>query len=183
MRYAAELRVRDARAQYFAASGFSTATYTDRWVTLAKLGPLPLGFPNSASRRRAIPLHDLHHVATEYATTFVGEAEIGAWEVAAGCANHVAAWVLDAGAMACGLVLAPRLVYRAFVRGRHSRALYREGWSDALLELSVGELRARLGLDAPHAATARDRFAFAAWVIGFAAPPLLVALAVIHCVQ
>ncbi len=138
--------VRAAREQYFAANGFSTAEYTSRWVLL-KLGPVPFAFPNSASRRRAIPLHDLHHVATGYATTMVGEAEIGAWELGGGCANNVAAWILDGIAVAWGVLLAPRKVIGAFRRGRRSRTLYREGWSDRLLDMTVGELRRHLGLE------------------------------------
>lgn len=139
------------------------------WVTI-KLGPLPFAFPNTATRKRAIPLHDLHHIATGYSTTLRGEAEIGAWEIASG---YWAAWVLNATGFAYGLVLAPRRVYRAFVRGRHSRTLYRAGWNDALLDLSVRELRVRVavGERAPRA-TWRDRAAFVGWVALVAAPGL-----------
>jgi hypothetical protein len=164
--------VTEARAAYFAANGFSEAGYRDRWVRL-KLGPVPVAFPNTRSRQRAVPLHDLHHVATGYATTLVGEAEIGAWELAGGCTDHWAAWVLDAGSFAYGLVLAPRRIWRAFLRGRHGRTLYHDGWSDALLDLRVGELRARLGLNGPPpVATWRDRAAFAGWIAVVAAPGL-----------
>lgn len=170
--YAGAMRVRDARAQYFASNGFSDAGYSDDWVTI-KLGPLPFVFPNTTTRKRAIPLHDLHHVATGYATTFRGEAEIGAWEIAAGCSDHWAAWVLNSSAFAYGLVLAPRRVYRAFVRGRHSRSLYRTGWDDHLLEMSVDDLRGRLALvGAGGPATWSDRLAFAGWVTLVTAPLL-----------
>ena len=166
--------VRDARAQYLAENGFSEATYGDRWVHV-KLGPIPVVFPNTPSRKRAIPLHDLHHVATGYATTIRGEAEIGAYEVAAGCGPHTAAWLLNAGAFAVGLLHAPRCVYRAFVRGRHARTLYRAGWRDDLLDMTVGDLRSRLLLDRPAPrATWRDRAMFAAWVALFQLPALAV---------
>jgi hypothetical protein len=173
------MTVREARARYFADNGFSDSTYNDAWVKL-KLGPLPLVFPSSPSRKRAIPLHDLHHVATGYATTLVGEGEIGAWEIAAGCGNLTAAWVLNASAFAMGLVIAPRRMARAFVRGRHSRTLYHSGWRDDLLELSVAELRERLALsDTPPRATWRDRLAFAGWCALVAMPGLaLAALAI-----
>lgn len=152
--------VREARARYFADNGFSEASYHDGWVKL-KLGPIPIYFPNSPSRKRAIPLHDLHHVATDYATTWTGEAEIAAWEIGGGCTNHWAAWVLNLGAFSYGVVIAPRRVYRAFIRGRHSTNLYHSGWDDALLELSVAELRARLSIADRPSATVRDRVAFA----------------------
>jgi hypothetical protein len=171
--------VRAAREQYFAANGFSEASYKDSWVTIRKLGPVPLGFPNSASRKRAIPLHDLHHVATGYATTWTGEAEIGAWEIAGGCTDHWAAWVLNTGAFAYGLVLAPRRTYRAFVHGRHCRTLYHLGWDDSLLDLSVAELRHKLGADRDIRPTARDRLAFASWIVLVSMPTILAAVVVI----
>jgi hypothetical protein len=171
--------VRDARAEYFAANGFSDAGYQDEWVKI-KLGPIPFVFPNTSSRKRAIPLHDLHHVATGYATTLRGEAVIAAWEIAGGCTNHWAAWMLNAGGFAYGLVLAPRRLYRAFIRGRHSRTLYHTGWQDDLLELSVADLRARLGVSsAVPRATWRDRLAFAGWIALVSAPGIAtVALAI-----
>jgi hypothetical protein len=180
--YADTTTVRDARAHYFADNGFSEASYRDRWVKL-KIGPLPFAFPNTASRRRAVPLHDLHHVATGYATTLSGEAEIGAYELAGGCGRHAAAWVLNAGAFASGLALAPRRTYRAFVRGRHARTLYRDGWRDDLLAMTVGELRAELHLDRPPPrARWRDRAAFAAWV-GLVAAPGIAALALVIAIM
>ncbi len=109
--------------------------------------PQHLYIPNSRSRRRAVPLHDLHHVLTGYPTTFLGEAEIGAWELASGCRDCWAAWVLNAGAAAVGfLFLNPRAVVRAFARGRRTRNLYGRVVSDALLARSLTEVRVELGL-------------------------------------
>jgi len=173
--YADGSTVRAARAEYFAANGFSDAGYNDSWVTI-KLGPIPLAFPNTSSRKRAVPLHDLHHVATGYTTTWIGESEIGAWEIAGGCTDHFAAWVLNAGGFGYGIVLAPRRIYRAFMRGRKSRTLYHSGWDDSLLELSVGELRKKLALDrADTPPTWRDRLAFAGWVALVSAPAVAAA--------
>ena len=166
--------VREARAKYLETNGFSEASYQDRWVHV-RIGPIPVVFPNTPSRRRAIPLHDLHHVATGYATTPTGEAEIGAYEIAAGCGRHTAAWVLNFSAFAAGLLIAPRRTYRAFIRGRHAHTLYRTGWRDSLLSLTVPQLRTHLGLDTPARATWRDRLAFAAWAALPLAPALIVA--------
>lgn len=173
--YADSSSVRAAREQYFAANGFSEASYTADWVTLGRLGPIPLGFPNTESRKRAVPIHDLHHVATGYATTFTGEAEIGAWEIAGGCNDYWAAWVLNACSFGYGLVLAPRRVYRAFMRGRKSGTLYHTGWNDSLLDASVADLKARLAIDRADARTTwRDRFAFVGWVLLVSSPTLAV---------
>jgi hypothetical protein len=158
------MRVADARAAYFAANGFSEAVYTARWRRL-DVGPIPVVFPTTAALRRALPLHDLHHVATGYATTWTGEAEISAWELGAGCGKHWWAIGFSLGAMAIGLAIAPRRTYRAFLRGRRSRSLYVDA-CPAPLALSLRELRARLRLDdaAAPAATWRDRLAFARWI-------------------
>ncbi|MFN0253115.1 MAG: hypothetical protein ACKV2T_39950 [Kofleriaceae bacterium] len=167
--------VRDARELYFDLNGFSAATYSEPWVRF-KVGFLPVVFPNTASRKRAIPLHDLHHIATGYATTLVGEAEIGAWEVGGSCTNYWAAWVLNLSAVWYGLLIAPHRVYRAFVRGRHSRTLYRSGWSDALLNISVGELRASVLPPGEVRATWEDRAAFAACIALVMAPTVALML-------
>jgi hypothetical protein len=172
------MMVRNARADYFAANGFTEAHYQDRWVKI-RIGPIPITFPNSASRRRALPLHDLHHVATGYPTTFTGEAEISAWELAGGCRDYWAAWLFGFAGFAYGLVIAPRRTYRAFVRGRHSTPLYRDGWHDNLLDLTVAELERRIATDAKPA-TWRDRLAFAGWLAVLVAPVLAVAVAAVE---
>ena len=51
--------------------------------------------------------------------------------------------------MAIGLAIAPARIFRAFVRGRHTRNLYAERFDDALLATSVGALRKRLELASP----------------------------------
>src|SRR5204862_1379023 len=133
--YSDAMSVGEAREAYFAANGFSLAGYTDRWVKL-RVGPISLAFPNTQARRAAVQLHDLHHVATGYATTWTGEAEIAAWELAAGCGRYYAAWLLNLGAMGVGMVLSPRRVLRAFARGRRSHSLYRRRFAEDLLQLT-----------------------------------------------
>jgi hypothetical protein len=148
-RYAPSLTLREARAQYFARAGFDERSYSERWVRLAIFGRTLLAFPNTAGRVRAVRLHDLHHVLTGYDTSWAGEGEIGAWELASGCRDHWAAWTLNASAAFIGLFVAPRRVLRAFARGRRERNLYDVELSDALLGETLGALRARLGIAAP----------------------------------
>jgi hypothetical protein len=138
--------MREARALYFEVNRFGeSGGYDDNWVDF-KLGPVPMPFPNTPARVRAVRYHDLHHVLTGYDTNFVGELEISAWEIAAGCRGYVAAWQLNLGGMFAGLLVAPRRTLRAFLRGRHSRTLYGEDL-EALLESRVAELRLRTGVD------------------------------------
>lgn len=141
--YPDDVTMREARRRYFEINEFGpNGGYDDAWVDF-KLGPLPFPFPNSPARVKAVRYHDLHHVLTGYDTSFVGELEISAWEIAAGCKSFVAAWVLNLGGMAAGaLFRAPKRTFRAFVRGRRQRTLYGEDL-EALLDEKVGAVRAR----------------------------------------
>jgi hypothetical protein len=153
--------LRDALARYFEDNGFGPdGGYGDAWVDF-KLGPIPFPFPNTASRKRAVRFHDLHHILTGYRTDLVGEFEISAWELASGCRDHVAAWHLNLGGLFAGALVAPRRVFRAFLRGRHMRNFYAESY-ESLLGLTVGEARRRVSAieEAPRA-TARDLALFA----------------------
>jgi hypothetical protein len=164
-RYDSKLNLRDARALYFEINNFKNGGYEDRWVKM-KAGPIPIAFPNTAARVRAVKYHDLHHVLTEYSTTWTGEAEIGAWEVATGCAHHYPAWILNLLAFAIGLLIAPRAVYQAFIRGRHSANLYQRVFSDELLAQRVGHMREELHLDERIGEASReDKLSFVMWAL------------------
>ncbi len=140
--------VREARARYFAENGFGDGGYDARFVVLRVAGVPALAFPNTKQRVRSVRIHDVHHVLTGYPTTWRGEGEIAAWELASGCGAHWAAWHLNLWAALIGLFIAPRAIGRAFRRGRASRNLYGREWDDGILDRSVGELRRELGLDA-----------------------------------
>ena len=119
-------------------------------------------FPNSPGRKRAVRFHDLHHALTGYATDTLGEFEISAWEIGSGCAGYIAAWQLNLAGMTGGLFVAPRRTWRAFLRGRQSRNLYRTQYDDVLLARRVEEVRRELALDRPVAAgRASDAVLFA----------------------
>jgi hypothetical protein len=161
--YDPQLSLREAREQYFTLNGFDNGGYNEKWVRM-RAGPIPIAFPNTKARLAAVKFHDLHHVLTEYETTWSGEAEIGAWEVATGCAYHYPAWLLNLYAFAIGLVISPRRVYQAFLRGRHSTNLYRLDFNDELLTRNVGATRRALQLNhAPPASSGLDRGAFLVW--------------------
>ena len=164
-RFAPELTLGEARARLFALGGLGEdGGYGDAWVKL-RLWRVPIWFPNTQGRRRAVRFHDLHHVLTGYPTDWRGEFEIAAWEIATGIGRrYCAAWLLNLLGFACGLVVFPRSVYRAFLRGRRSANLYFTEWDDALLARRVGEMRRRLRLDAGNVRpTLRDKEAFVLW--------------------
>ncbi len=150
-----------ARTRYFVLNRFGAdGGYEARFVAF-KLGPLPITLPNSGARVRAVRYHDLHHVLTGYHTDNRGEFEIAAWELAAGCRDYWAAWLLNLAGVAAGSLVAPKRTYHAFVRGRACSSLYGEDL-DALLESTVGELRAKVGLEAAdqRASSISDRLEF-----------------------
>jgi len=167
--YSPELTLRAARERYFELNNFAGGGYDEGWVKM-RAGPIPIWFPNTVARVKAVRFHDLHHVLTEYPTTWRGEAEIGAWEVATGCAAHYQGWLLNLLSFAIGLVINPRGVYRAFMRGRRSRNLYHTPFSDELLARKVGDVRRELDLDKTPAPPApADRKAFIFWSLVSAA--------------
>lgn len=136
--------VRAAREAYFARNGFGDGGYEDRWVVL-RAGPLTIRFPNTKARVAAVRLHDLHHVATGYDTSWVGEGELGAWEIAGGCGRHLAAWMLNLNALGIGVLLAPSRMWLAFRRGSAGRTLYHGDRVEDWLDRPLGDLQADLG--------------------------------------
>ena len=146
VQYAPDQTMREARELYFRVNQFGeNGGYDDRWVDF-KLGPLSLPFPNTPARVRAVRFHDLHHVLTGYDTDPIGEFEISAWEIAAGCKGYVAAWQLNLGGMFAGFVVSPRRIVRAFLRGRHSETLYDRDL-DELLGSTVALTRESMGVE------------------------------------
>jgi hypothetical protein len=165
-RYPDEMSLRDARTLFFKRGNLGEdGGYSSRWVRVESK-PFPFYFPNSRSRVAAARLHDLHHIAAEYETDWPGEAEISAWEIASGCGRYRAAWILDLGGWHAGIAVAPRRLFRAFVRGRHATTnLYKKGFDESRLsETTVGTLRDELGLKAPvPMARAGDIGLFVCW--------------------
>jgi hypothetical protein len=165
----------DARARYYEVNGFGADGGDSlTWVPITALG-LTFYIPNTEGRRRAVRIHDLHHIVTGYQTSFRGESEIAAWELASGCWRWPAALALNLAALGIGALIAPRRMVRAWARGRRTSNFYGErAGIDHLLPRPVEELRAELGLDGPPPpARARDVVAVTALAV-----PALAALAV-----
>jgi hypothetical protein len=149
MSYPVWWTVRRARDAYLAENGFTVDAYDARWTDGSFLG-VKLSVPNTRKHRWAIMRHDLHHVATGYGTDLVGEAEISAWELRGARQLGLSVSSIVLGGMLLGLFRAPLRTLDAFRAGKDVRLLYRGPDSDAayeaLLNLTVGQLRALLGV-------------------------------------
>jgi hypothetical protein len=146
----------EARSLFFRRSRLGEdGGYSSHWVKVESK-PFPFYFPNWPARVAAARVHDLHHIAADYATDWAGEIEIAAWEIASGCGRHSAAWILDLAAFNIALLVAPRRFFRAFARGRRAPTnLYRQPLAESqLVQATVGKLRDRLGLTASIPAVA-----------------------------
>jgi len=107
-----------------------------------------LYFPNFDARRKAIFKHDVHHMVTGYTSTFKGETEIGAWEIGSGCRHYWAAFALDIAAITPGMLFNPAGVYKAFVRGRRTKNLYSDSFTDEqVMDMRVADIRQSLLLN------------------------------------
>lgn len=107
-----------------------------------------LYIPNFAARRKAVFKHDIHHIATGYTSTFKGETEISAWEIASGCRHYWVAWVLDMQAVMIGMLFNPLGVYKAFVKGRRTKNLYNDALEDEqLMDMPLAEIKESLLLN------------------------------------
>ena len=137
--------VGEALGAYLARNGFRIEDYEAPRVCIP-FGPFTIHLPNTSGRKRIVRLHDLHHVATGYGTDWVGEGEVGAWELRAGCTN-LAGWVYNGLAVLGALFRGPRRVWRAFRAARGAQTLYRlEVPYEEVLEWRLERLRTELGV-------------------------------------
>src|SRR5687767_11928288 len=88
----AKWTVREGRDRYLRENNFSIESYTAPTFSFEVFGKT-FTFRNSDNRKKAIPLHDIHHVLTGYETNLLGEAEIGVYELRGGCTSLVTYWL------------------------------------------------------------------------------------------
>ena len=133
--------VRAGRDRYLEENSLSVESYSARRFPIY-VGWWPVYVPNPGY----LPWHDLHHVVTGYRTGLIGEAEISAYELRAGCGS-VMVFILCVGAILIAMFVAPRRVWRAWKRAKGAHTLYHTKLPyETLLEMSVADLREQLGL-------------------------------------
>jgi hypothetical protein len=133
--------VREARDRYLAENRLDEDGYRASKFPVY-VGRRAVWLPNPGF----LAYHDLHHVATGFGTGLVGEAEISAYELRAGCRSPLI-YLLCVGAIAGALFVAPRRVIGAWRRARGTRTLYYTTLAhETLLGMSVRELRQHLAM-------------------------------------
>jgi len=143
----------DALNEHFATSGiYEEGCTRDDWYPghVVSLVVADRKLPVFPVLRRGGPiiLHDLHHLLTGYPPTWKGEAELAGWELGSGgCGWHLVYWLDRLFFLLLGVVVTPRALLRAFVRGLRSHNLF--GMSPkAVLRMEVDALRAYAGVSA-----------------------------------
>lgn len=139
-----EISVREARKIHFRDNGLPLdGGYEDTWTPL-KAGPLTVYLFNSQSRKASVQLHDIHHIVTGFHSDLCGEAEISAWELAAGIHDKYFAGAIGLLAVFYGSILYPRRTFAAYLIGKNSKTLYNRNISEALLNQSLSDLQREL---------------------------------------
>ena len=114
-------------AAFYRKSGFGEILGSRPLTVPVYTGCMLVPLPNIETRRRFLKYHDLHHLVTGYSVGRIGEGEVSAWELGTGSAYvSPLLGVMNLIALSTGLVLEPRRMWRAFLRGCASRNLYPE---------------------------------------------------------
>lgn len=144
--YDEHILIKDALVQLFNRFNIPQNAYTTKTFVI-RIGKLGIPLPNIPARVKVARFHDIHHILTGYPANWLGEAEIGAWEIATGCRTSFIAWFLNSGAAMVGLFISPKAIIKAFKRGRNTKTnLYHNFEYEPLLNMSVKELRNKVGL-------------------------------------
>lgn len=139
---AATMTAREARDRFLETFGLDMEGYTSPTLPLPISRGITLNVPNPGLLR----YHDLHHVATGYPATLLGEAQISAFELRAGC-HCPLIFCLCLGAITIGGWRSPGTILRAWRNARGARTLYDTDIPyETLLQMSVADLRRRIGI-------------------------------------
>src|SRR5262245_48298324 len=110
---------------FYERSGFGAVLGARPRTVAVYTGCMLVPLPNIETRRRFLKYHDLHHLITGYSVGRIGEGEVSAWELGSGSAYvSPTLGLMNLIALSTGLVLEPRRMWRAFLRGACSRNLY-----------------------------------------------------------
>jgi hypothetical protein len=114
-------------SEFYKKHGFGEQVGARSFTVPVYTGCMLVPLPNIETRHVYLKYHDLHHLVTGYSVGRIGEGEVSAWELGTGSlfVNPVLG-VMNFIALSTGLVLQPKRMWTAFVRGCHSNNLYRQ---------------------------------------------------------
>ena len=112
-------------AAFYRKHGFDEGTGERALTVPVYTGCMLVPLPNIETRHKYLKYHDLHHIVGRYGVGRIGEGEVSSWELGTGSvlASPTLA-LMNLIALSTGLVLEPKRMWKAFVRGTRSRNLY-----------------------------------------------------------
>ena len=103
-----ELTVGNSLKKFYGDNYFGTEALEDSW-NWVRMGPLRIPFPNLKWRKEAIYLHDIMHLVTGYDTSWIGEGEVAAYELASGFPKRYwIGYIYPPITFTIGMLIAPR---------------------------------------------------------------------------
>jgi hypothetical protein len=132
-------------SEFYQQQAFPEDATVSKWFWVS-YGPITVPYPNPKIRRDLIKYHDLTHLLTGYKTTWTGEGEIAAWELASGFTRkHWAGYLYSPLTLTVGFFIAPFKVIRAFKSGFKQNNIYhlQKNMND-IEAMTWGELKASI---------------------------------------
>lgn len=141
-----DFSVQQTLAEFYHRNDFDLDGGISKQVSWVKIGPIPLPIINLKSRKKALLFHDIHHILTGYDTSLKGEAEISAWEIAAGGWGRLwYVWMIVLSGFAMGVVFFPGATRRAFEAGKRHKNAYVCGFTHPqILTMKMQALQAEI---------------------------------------
>ncbi|MCB0410927.1 MAG: hypothetical protein KDD22_00265 [Bdellovibrionales bacterium] len=137
-----QISVEQALKEFYGTQHLGDEAFTQA-VNYAQFGSLKIPFPNLKKRREIIYLHDINHLLTGYDTTYAGEGELAAYELASGFPFHCWVGYLYAPiAFLTGVFVAPLRVWRGWLRGWGAKnSCHADLTREEIFSMNLGELR------------------------------------------
>lgn len=150
-----QMKIKEALEVFLGAEHLGNEAYEDA-INYVQFGPLKIPFPNPKARRDIVYLHDVNHILSGYDTSWTGEGEVSAWELASGFPKHCWIGYLYAPqALLVGLIVAPRKCFKAWRRARRGEknSCFARMSREQLMQTTVADLRAQLGITCSRSGT------------------------------
>lgn len=138
--------VGEALEEFYAKEGLDGRALNDFWV-FANFPWIKVPYPNFKPRRDMMYLHDSHHLLKGFDTSFAGEGEVAAFELASGFPlKYWIGYLYAPFSFVIGLLVAPRRTLNAFRLGLGRKNACDLDLAKAeFLSLPVTEFKTRLG--------------------------------------